>query len=109
MNHGSSDTAGNPEAAPAGFGENARTTMVRERFRKSQVMAAHAAPARSAGGAPSESEAARLVAEFHARSGQVSFCPPAGETASGAGQAGTETGWPATAWGRQDRKPRASE
>ncbi len=59
--------------------------MYRERFRRAQAIAAQAARARAAGGTPSEDEAARLVAEFHARGGQVTVCPPAEDGPLGAG------------------------
>jgi hypothetical protein len=52
-----------------------RAEAYRERFRRSQVIASKIAQARAAGGAPSETDAARLVAEFHARGGNVTVCP----------------------------------
>ncbi|WP_137181755.1 hypothetical protein [Roseomonas sp. AR75] len=57
-----------------------RAEAYRERFRQSQAIAAQVARARAAGGQPSESEAARLVAEFHARGGKVTVCPQPEET-----------------------------
>ncbi|GGC65091.1 hypothetical protein GCM10011504_48930 [Siccirubricoccus deserti] len=52
-----------------------RADMYRERFRRTQVIAAQAARARAAGGTPSEDEAARLVAEYQARGGRVTVYP----------------------------------
>lgn len=52
-----------------------RADAYRERFRRTQAIAAQVARARAAGGQPSENEAARLIAEFHARGGQVTVCP----------------------------------
>ena len=57
----------------------ARSDAYRERFRKAQLVAAQVARARAAGGPPSDEEAGRLVAQFHARGGQVITCPPAAE------------------------------
>jgi len=57
-----------------------RAERIRERLRQAQFIAAQAARARAAGGQPSDDEAARLVAEFHARGGQVTVCPPVDET-----------------------------
>jgi hypothetical protein len=54
----------------------ARAEAHRERFRQAQAIAAQIARARAAGGPPSADEAARLVAEFEARGGQVTVCPP---------------------------------
>lgn len=63
-----------------------RAEMYRERFRRSQALAARKARSEAAGGAPSESEAARMVAEFIARGGRVTVCPPAEELPSGPGR-----------------------
>jgi hypothetical protein len=60
-----------PDASPS----TARADAQRERFRRNQLIAAQAARIRAAGGPPSENEAARLVAEFHAKGGQVTVCP----------------------------------
>ncbi|MEN0076594.1 hypothetical protein [Roseicella sp. DB1501] len=65
-----------PSPSPAA---SARRQALRERFDRAQTIAAQAARARSAGGAPSDDEAARLVAEFHAQGGRVTVCPPAEE------------------------------
>ena len=51
-----------------------RAQRYRERFAATQ-----AARSRAAVGRPSEAEAARLVADFHARGGRVTVCPPAEE------------------------------
>jgi len=55
----------------------ARRDAQRERARKAQLVQAQVARARSAGAAPNEDEAARLVAEFHAKGGQVTVVPEA--------------------------------
>jgi hypothetical protein len=60
-----------PQAAPT------RADVYRERFQRGQTIAAQVARARAAGGRPSDDEAARLIAEFHARGGQVTVCPQA--------------------------------
>ena len=71
------DEVGVPPKAEAGEGSAsaARAERIRERMRQAQVIAAQAARLRAAGGQPSSNEAARLVAEFHARGGQVTVCP----------------------------------
>jgi len=46
-------------------------------MRVAQVVAAQAARARTGGDLPNGDEAARLVAEFEARGGVVTVCPPA--------------------------------
>lgn len=56
-----------------------RADAIRERFRRSQAVAAQGARARAAGGPPNEEEAARLVTEFHAQGGRVTVCPPAAD------------------------------
>jgi hypothetical protein len=66
-----------------------RAELYRERFRQAQAIAAQVARARGAGGTPSDAEAARLVAEFHARGGRVTVCPEAEpETPPDGGRAG---------------------
>jgi hypothetical protein len=45
----------------------------------------------AAGGTPSEADAARMVAEFHARGGRVTVCPPAEDTPPGGGSDGGGT------------------
>ena len=47
-------------------------------------VAAQKDAALAAGGSPSEAEAARMVAEFHARGGRITVCPPAEEPPPGA-------------------------
>jgi hypothetical protein len=47
----------------------------RERLRLSQTVAGQVARFRAAGAAPSDDEAARLVAEFQARGGRVTVIP----------------------------------
>jgi hypothetical protein len=73
----SADPAQPDDAVPT---TPSRAEAYRERFRQSQAIAAQVARARAAGGQPSESEAARLVAEFHARGGKVTVYPQAEET-----------------------------
>jgi len=53
-----------------------RAEMQRTRFR----VAEQRARSEQAGGKPSEDEAARMLAEFYARGGQVTVVPPADET-----------------------------
>ena len=50
-----------------------RAGVARARFH----VAAQKEAALAAGGSPSEAEASRMVAEFHARGGRVTVCPPA--------------------------------
>jgi hypothetical protein len=83
MHDDSPDQAPTPEAQAA----TRRTDSSRERFRRAQVVATQIARSRAAGGKPSEAEAARLVAEFHAGGGRVTVCPPAED-----GPPGTERG-----------------
>jgi hypothetical protein len=52
-----------------------RAEQQRARFR----IAEQRARSEQAGGKPSEDEAARMVAAFYARGGQVTVCPPADE------------------------------
>lgn len=87
---------GDPENAAPATGNGAapppaaaRSEAYRERFRQAQIVAAQVARARTAGGQPSEDEAARLVAEFHARGRQVTVCPPPDATPSGEQDRGT--------------------
>ena len=47
----------------------------RERLQLSQTVVGQVARFRAAGAAPSDDEAARLVAEFHARGGRVTVLP----------------------------------
>ena len=50
-----------------------RAEVARSRFH----VAAQKEAALAAGGTPSEAEASRMVAEFHAKGGRVTVCPPA--------------------------------
>jgi hypothetical protein len=89
--------AGAADAEPAA---DARAAAFRERFRQSQAIAAQVARARAAGGAPSESDAARLIAEFHANGGKVTICPPASDAEAAGGSAGSGAERSAAASGR---------
>ncbi len=64
-----------------------RAEVARARFR----VAAQKDAALAAGGRPSETEASRMVSEFHARGGRVTVCPPAGEAPPSAGDDRGET------------------
>ena len=77
------ETAPSIETEGTAPAASARANGYRERFLKAQAIAAQVARARAAGGTPSEEQAARLVAEFHARGGQVTNCPASEEAASG--------------------------
>lgn len=85
-----SDTSDETPAATS------RAEAYRERFRRAQLIAAKAARARAAGGTPGDAEAARLIAEFHARGGEVTVCPPIEDeppgTARGRGTPGKRDG-----------------
>jgi hypothetical protein len=61
------------KAAGAGRPAAKRAEVARARFH----VAAQKEAALAAGGSPSEAEASRMVAEFHARGGRVTVCPPA--------------------------------
>jgi hypothetical protein len=69
------DEATAEPAATDSTAASRRADAYRERFRKAQVIASKVARARAAGGAPSDAEAARLVAEFQAGGGQVVVVP----------------------------------
>jgi hypothetical protein len=56
-----------------------RAERYRERFRSTQIIAAQKAPMATMGRNPDEGETVRLVAEFHARGGQVTMCAAADE------------------------------
>jgi hypothetical protein len=56
-----------------------RAEVTRARFH----IAAQKGAASAAGGKPSEAEASRMVAEFHARGGRITVCPPADEAPPG--------------------------
>ena len=61
--------------------------MARARFH----VAAQREAALAAGGRPSEAEASRMVAEFHAKGGRITVCPPAEEAPPGTEGGGGET------------------
>ena len=65
------------KAEPNAQDKQERAERYRERFRQMQAIAEKKARIDRAGGTPSEVEAARMIAEFHARGGQVTVCPPA--------------------------------
>ncbi len=68
------DSDGQTAKAEAGDQAAAkRAGVARARFH----VAAQKGAALAAGGRPNETEAARMVAEFHARGGRVTVCPPA--------------------------------
>jgi hypothetical protein len=75
------------EAEAAGHAAAKRAEAGRARVH----VAAQKDAAMAAGGSPSEAEAARMVAEFHARGGRVTVCPPAegGPPGGGGGSGGT--------------------
>lgn len=54
-------------------------------------VAAQRDAALAAGGKPNESDAARMVAEFHARGGRATVCPPADDAPPGGGREGGGT------------------
>jgi hypothetical protein len=56
-----------------------RAEVARVRFH----VAAQKGAALAAGGVPSEAEAARMVAEFHAKGGRITICPPADDEPPG--------------------------
>ncbi len=70
QNDSDGKTAG---AGATGHAAAKRAEVARARFH----VAAQKDAALAAGGAPSEAEASRMVAEFHARGGRVTVCPPA--------------------------------
>lgn len=71
------DTEVAPAVAPGAVPGQARRDAQRERARKAQLVQAQVARARSGGAAPNADEAARLVAEFKAKGGQVTVVPEA--------------------------------
>jgi hypothetical protein len=75
MQSDSDDKAPEAATAAAASAALARAEAYRERFRRSQLIARQVARARAAGGPPSDNEAGRLVAEFHARGGRVTVLP----------------------------------
>ena len=82
------DSDEQPVEAGATAGRAAkRGEVARARFH----VAAQKGAALAAGGTPSEAEAARMVAEFHARGGRITVCPPAEEAPPGTEGGGGET------------------
>jgi hypothetical protein len=75
------------EAGATGHTAAKRAEAGRARFH----VAAQRDAALAAGGAPSEADAARMVAEFHARGGRVTVCPPAEGAPPGTGSDRGET------------------
>ena len=76
------------KAEAAGRAAGKRAEVARARFH----VAAQKGAALAAGGRPNETEAARMVAEFHARGGRITVCPPAEDAPpSGAGSDRGET------------------
>jgi hypothetical protein len=85
------DTSAAPEASDTDAGEAARTDASRQRFHRARAFVARAPAA--GGKPPGDAEAARLVAEFHARGGRTTMCPPAedaplGDVVRGGGKPG---------------------
>ena len=70
QNHDDGQTA---KAEATGRPSAKRAEAARARFH----VAAQKDAALAAGGRPSETEASRMVSEFHARGGRVTVCPPA--------------------------------
>jgi hypothetical protein len=75
------------KAGTAGQAAAKRAEVARARFH----VAAQKGAALAAGGSPSEAEASRMVAEFHARGRRVTICPPANEAPPGGGGGRGET------------------
>jgi hypothetical protein len=86
-----------PEAPSVSETENVasaastRSEAQRERLRQSQAIAAQVIRAQAAGGAPNDEQAARLIAEFQARGGRITVCPPS-DAASLDGQESSNPG-----------------
>jgi len=85
MHNDSDDRIGT--AGSTGLAAAKRAEAGRARFH----VAAQREAALAAGCKPNEAEAARMVAEFHAKGGRVTVCPPADEAVSGGGSGGGET------------------
>ena len=79
MHNDSDDRIG--KAGSTGHAAAKRAEAGRARFH----VAAQKDAALAAGGKPNEADAARMVAEFHARGGRVTVCPPADEAAHAGG------------------------
>ena len=75
------------EAGATGHAAATRAEVARARFH----VAAQKEAALAAGGRPSETDAARMVSEFHARGGRVTVCPPAEDAPPGTGSDRGET------------------
>ena len=76
------DDDGQPaEAGATGHAAAERAEVARARFH----VAAQKDAAMAAGGKPNEADAARMVAEFHAKGGRVTVCPPADDAPPGGG------------------------
>jgi hypothetical protein len=65
-----------PKAPPTPEAAAARRQAQRQRMELSQRIAGEVARNRAAGAPPGEAESARLIAEYHARGGQVQQCEP---------------------------------
>lgn len=75
------------QAGATGHAAAKRAEAGRARFH----VAAQRDAALAAGGKPNEADAARMVAEFHARGGRVTVCAPAEDAPPGGGSDGGET------------------
>ena len=75
------------KAEATGHAAAKRAEVARARFH----VAAQKEAALAAGRSPSEAEASRMVAEFNARGGRVTVCPPTDEAPSGTGSDRGET------------------
>ena len=69
------------KAGATGHAAAKRAEVGRARFH----VAAQRNAALAAGGKPNETDAARMVSEFHARGGRVTVCPPAEDAPPGGG------------------------
>ena len=75
------------EAGVTGHAAAKRAEAGRARFH----VAAQKDAALAAGGKPDEADAARMVAEFHAKGGRATVCPPAEDAPPGGGSDGGGT------------------
>ncbi len=69
------------KAGATGHAAAKRAEVGRARFH----VAAQKGAALAAGGKPNETEASRMVSEFHARGGRITVCPPAEDAPPGGG------------------------
>ena len=76
-----------PKAGSTGHAAAKRAEAGRARFH----VATQKNAALAAGGKRNEADAARMVAEFHARGGRVTVCAPAADAPSGGGSDGGGT------------------